>query len=157
MIKKGEQIQAKNLITLAALGIKEILVKKTPKVIFFGTGNEIADYRKKNIPLWKVRNSNNLYFSAFGKALNLEVVEHVDNLVYIASFRLWRIFSSSRSIFILFINSSLLIRIPNFKISSFTLLSNIGSNVSIPIHVLNQSVLYFTKLLFVTDIFLSFD
>ena len=75
VIKKGEQIQAKNLITLAALGIKEILVKKTPKVIFFGTGNEIADYRKKNIPLWKVRNSNNLYFSAFGKALNLEVVD----------------------------------------------------------------------------------
>jgi len=75
VIKKGEQIKANNLITLSALGIKEILVKKTPKIIFFGTGNEITDYRKKNIPLWKVRNSNNLYFSAYGKILNLEVID----------------------------------------------------------------------------------
>jgi len=75
VIKKGEQIHANNLIALAALGIKEILVKKTPKIIFFGTGNEISDYRKKNIPLWKVRNSNNLYFASFGKVLNLEVID----------------------------------------------------------------------------------
>jgi len=75
VVKKGEQIQANHLITFAALGIKKILVKKIPKIIFFGTGNEIADYRKKNIPLWKVRNSNNLYFSSFGKVLNLEVID----------------------------------------------------------------------------------
>ena len=75
VIKKGEQIQANHLIALAALGIKEILVKKVPKIIFFGTGNEIIDYKRKNIPLWKVRNSNNLYFSTFGKDLNLEVVD----------------------------------------------------------------------------------
>jgi len=47
VVKKGEQIQANHLITLAALGIKEVLVKKIPKIIFFGTGNEIIDYRKK--------------------------------------------------------------------------------------------------------------
>ena len=75
VLKKGEQVQANHLIALAALGIKEILVKKIPKIIFFGTGNEIIDYRKKNIPLWKVRNSNNLYFNAFGKSLNLEIVD----------------------------------------------------------------------------------
>jgi len=75
VVKKGEQIQANHLITLAALGIKEVLVKKIPKIIFFGTGNEIIDYRKKNIPLWKVRNSNNLYFCSFGKSLNLEVID----------------------------------------------------------------------------------
>jgi len=75
VVKKGEQIQANHLITLAALGVKEILVKKMPKIIFFGTGNEIIDYKKKNIPLWKVRNSNNLYFSAFGKNLNLEIID----------------------------------------------------------------------------------
>ena len=75
VIKKGEQIQSNHLMALAALGVKEIVVKKTPKLIFFGTGNEIIDYRKKNIPLWKVRNSNNLYFSTFGKDLNLEVVD----------------------------------------------------------------------------------
>lgn len=75
VIKKGEQIQSNHLMTLAALGIKEIVVKKTPKIIFFGTGNEIIDYRKKNIPLWKVRNSNNLYFYTFAKSLNLEVID----------------------------------------------------------------------------------
>jgi len=75
VLKKGDQVQANHLIALAALGIKEILVKKVPKIIFFGTGNEIIDFRKKNIPLWKVRNSNNLYFSAFGKDLNLEIVD----------------------------------------------------------------------------------
>ena len=75
VVKKGEQIQAHHLMTLAALGIKEILVKKVPKIIFFGTGSEIVDYRKKNIPLWKVRNSNNIYFYTFGKSLNLEVID----------------------------------------------------------------------------------
>jgi len=75
VVKKGEQIQANHLIALATLGIREVVVKKMPKIIFFGTGNEIVDYRKINIPLWKVRNSNNLYFSAFGKGLNLEVID----------------------------------------------------------------------------------
>ena len=75
VIKKGEQIQSNHLMALAALGIEEIVVKKVPKIIFFGTGNEIVDYRKKNIPLWKVRNSNNLYFYTFGKSLNLEVID----------------------------------------------------------------------------------
>ena len=75
VIKKGEQIQSNHLMALAALGIEEIVVKKVPKIIFFGTGNEIIDYRKKNIPLWKVRNSNNLYFYTFGKSLNLEVID----------------------------------------------------------------------------------
>tara|TARA_B100000029_G_scaffold295710_1_gene289042 strand:- start:188 stop:1429 length:1242 start_codon:yes stop_codon:yes gene_type:complete len=75
VIKKGEQIKSNHLIALAALGIKKILVKKTPKIIFFGTGNEITDYRKKKIPLWKVRNSNNLYFIALGKSLNLEIID----------------------------------------------------------------------------------
>jgi molybdopterin molybdotransferase len=75
VIKKGEQIQANHLIALATLGINEILVKKVPKIIFFGTGNEIIDYKRKNIPLWKIRNSNNLYFSAFSKELNLDVID----------------------------------------------------------------------------------
>jgi len=75
VVKKGEQIQANHLIALATLGVKKILVKKVPKIIFFGTGNEIIDYRKSNIPLWKVRNSNNLYFSIFGKSLNLKIID----------------------------------------------------------------------------------
>ena len=34
-------------MAFTALGIKEIKVKKKPKIIFFGTGNEIVDYKKK--------------------------------------------------------------------------------------------------------------
>jgi len=75
VIKKGEQIQANHLIALAALGIKDIAVKRIPKIVFFGTGNEIIDYKKKNISLWNVRNSNNIYFTNFGKSLNLEVID----------------------------------------------------------------------------------
>ena len=46
-------------MAFTSLGVKKILVKKKPKIIFFSTGNEIVDYKKKNIPAWKVRNSNN--------------------------------------------------------------------------------------------------
>ncbi len=75
VLKKGEMIQANHLMAFAALGIKKVLVKKIPKIIFFGTGNELVDYRKKNIFPWKVRNSNSLYFYSFGKSLNLEMID----------------------------------------------------------------------------------
>jgi len=75
VLKKGEVIKANHLMTFATLGIKEVPVKKIPKIIIFGTGNEIVDYRIKGIPPWKVRNSNNLYFYSFGKSLNLEVID----------------------------------------------------------------------------------
>ena len=103
VIKKGEQIQANHLMTLAALGVKKIVVKKIPKIIFFGTGNEITDYKKKNIPLWKVRNSNNLYFSAFGKGLNLEVVDGgviKDNEAYKLKKALQKIMRSDIDLFV---------------------------------------------------------
>ena len=75
VLKKGEIIQANHLMAFAALGIKTVLVKKIPKIIFFGTGNELVDYRKKNISPWKVRNSNSLYFYSFGKSLHLEMID----------------------------------------------------------------------------------
>jgi len=103
VIKKGEQIQSNHLIALAALGIKEIFVKKTPKIIFYGTGNEITNYRKKNIPLWKVRNSNNLYFSTFGKSLNLEVIDGgviKDNEPYRLKKALRKIMRSDTNLFV---------------------------------------------------------
>ncbi len=74
VIRKGQKIQANHLTALAALGIKEVAVKKIPKIIFFSTGSEVTDYKKKNIPLWKIRNSNNIFFSNFGKSLNLKVI-----------------------------------------------------------------------------------
>jgi len=103
VLKKGEQIQSNHLIALATLGIKEILVKKIPKIIFFGTGNEIVDYRKKNIPLWKVRNSNNIYFSNFGKSLNVKVIDGgviKDNEPYKLKKALQKIIKSDIDLFI---------------------------------------------------------
>ncbi|MBO6487575.1 MAG: molybdopterin molybdotransferase MoeA [Pelagibacteraceae bacterium] len=75
VVKKGELIQPKHLMALTTLGIKEITVKKIPKIIFFGTGNEITDYKEENVPAWKVRNSNNYYLEAFAKSLNLEIID----------------------------------------------------------------------------------
>jgi len=75
VIKKGELIQPKHIMALTALGIKNLYVKKKPKIIFFGTGNEIVDYKKKSISNWEVRNSNNHYFMSFGKSLNYTIVD----------------------------------------------------------------------------------
>ncbi len=75
VVKKGELIQPKHLMAFTTLGIKEITVKKIPKVIFFGTGNEITDYKEEKVPAWKVRNSNNYYLEAFAKSLNLEIID----------------------------------------------------------------------------------
>ena len=75
VIKNGELIQPKHIMALTTLGIVEIKAKKQPKIIFFGTGNEIADYKDKNVPSWKVRNSNNHYFTSFGKSLYFQIID----------------------------------------------------------------------------------
>jgi len=75
VIKKGELIQPKHIMALTTLGIKSLYVKKNPKIIFFGTGNEIVDYKKKNISNWKVRNSNNHYFKSFGESLHYQIID----------------------------------------------------------------------------------
>ena len=49
IVKKGELIQPKHIMALTTLGIRYLYVKKKPKIIFFGTGDEIVDYKKKNI------------------------------------------------------------------------------------------------------------
>tara|TARA_B100000686_G_scaffold189654_1_gene196341 strand:+ start:680 stop:1927 length:1248 start_codon:yes stop_codon:yes gene_type:complete len=75
VIKKGKLIQPKHIMALTTLGIKDLYVKKKPKIIFFGTGSEIVDYKKKNIYNWEVRNSNNHYFISFGKSLNYQIID----------------------------------------------------------------------------------
>jgi len=75
VIKKGELIQPKHIMALTTLGIKNLNVKKKPKIIFFGTGNEIVDYKKKNVSSWAVRNSNNHYFMSFGKSLYYQIID----------------------------------------------------------------------------------
>ena len=75
IVKKGELIQPKHIMALTTLGIKKLYVKKIPKIIFYGTGDEIVDYKKKNISHWQVRNSNNHYFTSFGKSLYYQIID----------------------------------------------------------------------------------
>ena len=66
IIKKGEIIKPKHIMALTTLGIKYIKVKRKPKIIFISTGNEIVDYKSKNISAWQVRNSN-IHYLCEGK------------------------------------------------------------------------------------------
>ncbi len=75
VIKKGELILPKHIMALTTLGIKNLYVKKKPKIIFFGTGNEIVNFKKKSIYNWEVRNSNNHYFMSFGKSLHYQIID----------------------------------------------------------------------------------
>jgi len=67
VINKGELIKSQHILALKALGIKKILVKKKPSIVFYTTGNEISN--KENIPKWKVRNSNGFYINSFLNSL----------------------------------------------------------------------------------------
>ena len=62
IIKKGTIIQPSHVLAFKTLGIKTIKVKKKPNILFFSTGNEISN--NKNIPTWKVRNSNSFYINS---------------------------------------------------------------------------------------------
>ena len=75
VIKKNKVIKSNHLMALAALGINKLFVKKIPKIIFFGTGNELLKFDTKKIPKWKIRNSNSLYISSFGKDLKLKIID----------------------------------------------------------------------------------
>ena len=75
VVKSGELIQPKHIMALTTLGIQEMKVKKKPKMIFYSTGNEIVDYKDKNVQSWKVRNSNNHYFTSFGKNLHFQIID----------------------------------------------------------------------------------
>jgi molybdopterin molybdotransferase len=75
VIKKGEVILPKHIMALTTLGIKSIKVKKKPKITFISTGNEIVDYKLKNILPWQVRNSNNHYFKSFVENLNFTIID----------------------------------------------------------------------------------
>ena len=75
VIKKGEIIQPKHIMALTTLGIKNIKVKKKPKITFISTGNEIVSYKFTNILPWQVRNSNNHYFKSFGENLFFNITD----------------------------------------------------------------------------------
>ena len=67
ILKKGQLINSAHILALKTLGIEKILVKKKLNIVFYPTGNEFLD--KKNIPFWKIRNSNTSYLDSFVKNL----------------------------------------------------------------------------------------
>ena len=75
VVKKGEIIQPKHIMALTTLGIKNIKVKKKPRITFISTGNEIVNYKSKSILPWQVRNSNNHYFKSFGENLYFSIID----------------------------------------------------------------------------------
>ena len=67
IIKKGELINPAHILSLKTLGIDKVLVKKKVNIVFYPSGNELSD--KKNIPSWKIRNSNTTYLNSLIKSL----------------------------------------------------------------------------------------
>ena len=67
IIRKGELINPAHILSLKTLGIDKILVKKKVNIVFYPSGNELSD--KKNIPSWKIRNSNTIYLNSLIKSL----------------------------------------------------------------------------------------
>ena len=73
VIKRGEIINSQHILAFKTLGIKKIMVKKKPKIVFYTTGNEISNSNK--LPNWKVRNSNSYYLKSLLKNLPFDFVE----------------------------------------------------------------------------------
>ena len=73
VIKRGEIINSQHILAFKTLGIKKIMVKKKPKIVFYTTGNEISNSNK--LPNWKVRNSNSYYLKSLLKNLPFEFIE----------------------------------------------------------------------------------
>ena len=67
IIRKGELINPAHILSLKTLGIDKVLVKKKVNIVFYPSGNELSD--KKNIPPWKIRNSNTIYLNSLIKSL----------------------------------------------------------------------------------------
>ena len=73
VIKRGEIINSQHILAFKTLGIKNIMVKKKPNIVFYTTGNEISNSSK--LPNWKVRNSNSYYLKSLLKNLPFNFVE----------------------------------------------------------------------------------
>ena len=70
LVTKGTILQSNHILALKTLGIKNIKVKKIPKILFFSTGNEITN--KEKIPDWKIRNSNSHYIKSLKKNFSFD-------------------------------------------------------------------------------------
>ena len=75
VVKNGEIIEPKHLMAFSILGIKKILVKKQPKILFISTGKEIVKISKKKIKIWQIRNSNNNYLISLNKYIQSKIID----------------------------------------------------------------------------------
>ena len=73
VIKRGEIINSQHILAFKTLGIKNIMVKRKPNIVFYTTGNEISNSSK--LPNWKVRNSNSYYLKSFLENLPFNFIE----------------------------------------------------------------------------------
>ena len=73
LIKKGNIIKPSHILAFKTLGIKIVKVKKKLNILFFSTGNEISN--NKNIPNWKVRNSNSHYIKSLSNNFLFNFIE----------------------------------------------------------------------------------
>ncbi len=73
VIKQGEIINSQHILAFKTLGIKKVITKKKPKIVFYTTGNEISNSNK--LPNWKVRNSNSYYLKSLIKNLPFDFIE----------------------------------------------------------------------------------
>ena len=73
IVSAGEIINSSHILAFKSLGVERIVVKKKPVVVFYSTGNEIAE--KTNIPDWKVRNSNSHYIKSLSKNLFFHFID----------------------------------------------------------------------------------
>ena len=62
IISKGELINSSHILAFKTLGLKKVLVKRKPNILFYSTGNELSN--NVNIKNWMVRNSNNFYLKS---------------------------------------------------------------------------------------------
>ena len=65
LIRKGTIIESNHILAFKTLGINQIKVKKIPNILFFSTGKEMRNSKKR--PDWKVRNSNSHYIQSINQ------------------------------------------------------------------------------------------
>ncbi len=73
IMSKGQIIEPKQMLSLKTVGIKKLLVKQKPKIVFYSTGNELSSSNK--IPFWKVRDSNSIYLKSFLENFPVKFIE----------------------------------------------------------------------------------
>lgn len=74
LIPKGKRLRSQELGFLASLGIENVTVYKKLKIGYLSSGDEIVDYKEKEVPVGKVRDVNGVTIPALTKQWGYDVV-----------------------------------------------------------------------------------